>query len=89
MATSETIVIGDTMETDIGGGVPMGSRTIPALTGTTKTEDLVHDADQPDIAVDSIADLCDPAQLLHENPPTMKREDDTPHDMRESVAAHS
>ena len=40
MATSETIMIGDTMETDILGGVQMGYRTILVLTGSTKREDL-------------------------------------------------
>jgi hypothetical protein len=39
--------------------------------------------------VDSIADLCDPDQLLHSVLPTMNREDDTPHDIREWVATHS
>ena len=39
--------------------------------------------------VDSVADLCDPDKLLHEVLPTMNREDDTPHDMREWAAAHS
>ena len=43
---------------------------------------------QPDMIVDSIADLCDPDKLLHEVLPTMNREDDTPHDIREWVAAH-
>jgi NagD protein len=89
MATSETIMIGDTMETDIQGGVQMGYRTILVLTGTTKVADLASYAYQPDIIVDSIADLCDPEKLLHEILPTMNREDDTPHDMREWIAAHS
>jgi len=89
MATSETIMIGDTMETDIVGGVEMGYRTILVLTGGTKLDDLPRYAFQPDMIVDSIADLCDPDKLLHEVLPTMNRDDDTPHDMREWVAAHS
>jgi NagD protein len=89
MATSETIMIGDTMETDILGGVQMGYRTILVLTGSTKREDLTKYAYQPDMIVDSIADLCDPDQMLHSVLPTMNREDDTPHDIREWVAAHS
>jgi NagD protein len=89
MATSETIMIGDTMETDILGGVQMGYRTILVLTGTTQREDLARYAYQPDIIVESIADLCDPDRLLYEVLPTMNREDDTPHDMREWITAHS
>jgi len=89
MATSETIMIGDTMETDIQGGVQMGYRTILVLTGTTKRDDLANYAYQPDMIVDSIEDLCDPEKLLHEILPTNNREDDTPHDMREWIATHS
>ena len=89
MATSETIMIGDTKETDILGGVQMGYRTILVLTGSTKRADLVKYGYQPDIIVESVADLCDPEKLLHEVLPTMNREDDTPHDIREWVAAHS
>jgi NagD protein len=89
MATSETIMIGDTMETDILGGVQMGYRTILALTGTTKREDLATYAYQPDIVVNSIADLCETDKQFHEIVPTMNREDDTPHDMRDWAAAHS
>ena len=83
MATSETIMIGDTMETDIVGGVQMGYRTILVLSGGTKIEDLPKYAYQPDIVVESIAELCDSDKLLNEILPTMNREDDTPHDMRE------
>jgi NagD protein len=89
MATSETIMIGDTMETDILGGVQMGYRTILVLTGTTKREDLTRYAYQPDMIVDSVADLCDPDKMLYEVLPSMNREDDTPHDMREWIKAHS
>ena len=89
MATSETIMIGDTMETDILGGVQMGYRTILVLTGSTKTDDLGRYAYQPDIIVDSIADLCEPSKLLYEIMPTMNREDDTPQDLRAWVMANS
>lgn len=89
MATSETIMIGDTMETDILGGVQMGYRTVLVLTGSTKFGDLARYAYQPDIIVDSIADLCEPTKMLYEILPTMNREDDTPHDLGAWVAAHS
>ena len=82
-------MIGDTMETDIVGGVQMGYRTILVLTGSTKREDLARYAYQPDIIVNSVADLCDPDKLLHELLPTMNREDDTPYNIHDWVAAHT
>jgi len=51
-------MIGDTMETDILGGVQMGYRTVLVLSGGTSREDLAHYAYRPDVIVDSIADLC-------------------------------
>ncbi len=89
MATSETIMIGDTMETDILGGVQMGYRTILVLSGGTRREDLANFAYQPDMVVDSVADLCDPSVLLNDVTPTMNRDDDTPHDLREWARAHA
>jgi NagD protein len=89
MATSETIMIGDTMETDILGGVQMGYRTILVLTGSTRREDLPRYAYQPDMIVDSIADLADPETMINEVLPTMNREDDTTHDIGAWVKAHS
>ena len=56
--TSSTIMVGDTMETDILGGVQMGYRTVLVLSGGTRREDLVNYAYQPDLVVDSVADLC-------------------------------
>lgn len=61
LATADTIMIGDTMETDILGGVSMGYRTVLVLTGSTRREDLMRYAYRPDLIVDSIADLCDEA----------------------------
>lgn len=60
---ARTTMIGDTMETDILGGVQMGYRTVLVLTGGTHREDLVRYAYQPDIIVESIADLMRPEYL--------------------------
>ncbi|MFN5757147.1 MAG: HAD hydrolase-like protein, partial [Planctomycetia bacterium] len=54
---AQTTMIGDTMETDILGGVQLGYRTILVLSGGTLREDLGSFAYRPDIVVDSIADL--------------------------------
>jgi len=59
LATAETIMIGDTMETDILGGVNLGYRTALVLTGSTRREDLKRYAYRPDLVLDSIADLSD------------------------------
>jgi NagD protein len=58
LATAETTVIGDTMETDILGGVQMGYHTILVLSGSTSTADLARYAYRPDRVVPSIAELC-------------------------------
>jgi NagD protein len=58
LTTAETTIIGDTMDTDILGGVQMGYRTVLVLSGGTRREDLAHYAYRPDLVVDSIADLC-------------------------------
>lgn len=55
--SAHTIMIGDTMETDILGGVQMGFKTVLTLTGSTKKEDLVKFAYSPDFVIDSISDL--------------------------------
>ncbi len=57
LASEETIVIGDTMETDILGGVQLGYKTILVFSGGTRREDLDRYAYRPDLLVDSIADL--------------------------------
>jgi NagD protein len=66
LSTDQTVVIGDTMETDILGGVQLGFQTILVLSGGTRREDLDRYAYQPDRVVDSIADL-DPADWLKES----------------------
>ncbi len=75
--TSGTVMIGDTMETDIIGGVQMGYRTILVLSGGTKREDLRLHAFRPDLVISSVASFCDPSRELSEFVPLGNREDDT------------
>src|SRR6516162_5699487 len=56
LTTDETTIIGDTMETDILGGVQLGFHTILVLSGGTKREDLPHYAYTPEKVVDSVED---------------------------------
>ncbi|MES1195685.1 MAG: HAD hydrolase-like protein, partial [Steroidobacter sp.] len=55
--TDETVVIGDTMETDILGGVQVGYHTILVLSGGTRKEDVDRYPYKPDMVVDSIANI--------------------------------
>lgn len=64
---AQTTMIGDTMETDILGGVQMGYKTVLVLTGGTRREDLSRFAYQPDIVVESIASLLSPEYLAITN----------------------
>lgn len=57
LTAGQTTMIGDTMETDILGGVLMGYRTALVLSGGAKKEDLVKYAYRPDIVINSIYDL--------------------------------
>lgn len=60
LRTEETCIIGDTMATDILGGVQMGFHTILVLSGSTRVEDLKQYAFCPDYVVGSVADLVEP-----------------------------
>jgi NagD protein len=64
LTTAQTTMIGDTMETDILGGVQLGYRTILVLSGGTRREDLANFAFRPDLIVDSVADLIDSPALF-------------------------
>jgi NagD protein len=81
LATSETVMVGDTMETDILGGVQMGYRTVLVLTGSTKKADLARYAYGPDMVLDSIAALADPEIDLQDVVPLGDRADDTINDL--------
>jgi NagD protein len=73
LSTDETIMIGDTMETDILGGVQLGFHTVLVLSGGTKREDLSRYAYRPEIIVESLAEY---AEMLRANdgmPPWMPK----------------
>ncbi|MCL4136380.1 UNVERIFIED_CONTAM: hypothetical protein GTU68_029386, partial [Idotea baltica] len=55
--TAETVIIGDTLGTDILGGVQMGYTCIMTLTGVSKLSDLKKSAFEPHIIIESIAEL--------------------------------
>ncbi len=57
LETADTTVIGDTMDTDIQGGVQVGYKTILVLSGITKKEELNHYAFKPDMVVGSVKDI--------------------------------
>ncbi len=57
LTTDETIVIGDTMDTDILGSIQMGYNTILTLSGVSKKEDLENYAFTPDMIIDSVDGL--------------------------------
>ena len=59
LTTDETVMIGDTMDTDIVGGLQMGYKTVLVLTGTTSRQDLAEYAFQPDVIIESIAHMAD------------------------------
>jgi len=57
LATDETTMIGDTMETDILGGVQLGYHTVLVLSGGTRLEDLPRYAYRPETVVESLAEF--------------------------------
>ncbi|MDY3553947.1 HAD-IIA family hydrolase [Gemmata sp. JC717] len=59
LTTDQTTMIGDTMETDILGGVQLGFHTVLVLSGGTKAEDLPRYAYRPETVVPSLAELAD------------------------------
>lgn len=57
LEASETIVIGDTMDTDILGGVQLGYTTILTLSGVSNKNTLEDFPFKPDLIVSSVAEL--------------------------------
>lgn len=54
LATEETTMIGDTMTTDILGGIQVGYKTILTLSGVSKKEELPKFAYTPDLVINSL-----------------------------------
>ena len=57
LTTAETIIVGDTMETDVLGGVQMGYETVLMLTGNAKEEQLGQYGYRPDRIVASLLEF--------------------------------
>ena len=57
LEASETIVVGDTMGTDILGSVQLGYTTVLTLSGVTKKTDIDEYPFKPDMVVGSVKDL--------------------------------
>jgi len=83
----ETIMVGDTMETDIRGAVETGIQSYLVLTGSTQIEELPHYVFQPTRVMESVADLVteietgQPSDRL--NSPTLKAPDRSVPGLRE------
>ncbi len=72
LSTDETVMIGDTMETDILGGVQLGFHTVLVLSGGTRREDLPRYAYRPEFIAESLAEY---AEMMERNlwqPPWLK-----------------
>ncbi len=69
LRTQETIMVGDTMETDIRGAVELGFQATLVLTGSAKRDDLIHYAYQPTRVVDSVQVLADELKEVGEPTP--------------------
>jgi len=59
LSTDETIMIGDTMGTDILGAGSMGFTTVLTLSGVTQAKDLEQYGYTPDFIIQSVSDLLD------------------------------
>src|SRR6185436_19799598 len=57
LEAAETTIIGDTMDTDIRGGVQMGYKTILVLTGISQRDQLSRYAFKPDLIVESVSEI--------------------------------
>jgi len=57
LRTEEVTMIGDTMETDILGGLQMGYRTVLVYSGSTQPQDLTDFPYAPSLGIPSLKDL--------------------------------
>lgn len=87
LRTNEVTMIGDTMETDIMGGLQMGYRTVLVFTGSTQPESLNNYPYQPNLAVNSLADLIQEVEQLPDGPWQVLEEDNDPDEIFVAEAA--
>jgi NagD protein len=78
LTTDETSMIGDTMETDILGGVQLGFHTILVLSGGTKLDDLPRYAYRPELVVESLGELAEMLERHDWSPPWGTTSNDKP-----------
>ncbi|MDD5727645.1 MAG: TIGR01457 family HAD-type hydrolase [Victivallales bacterium] len=57
LTSEETTMIGDTLETDIVGGVQMGYNTVLVLSGSTRESDLKNSPVMPGRVVENVGEL--------------------------------
>ena len=57
LSTDETIMVGDTMYTDVLGAVEMGYRSVLVLSGHTTREDVAKYAYQPDMIANCLGEI--------------------------------
>lgn len=57
LEAKETIIIGDTMATDILGGIQLGYTTILTMSGVTTSETINDYPFKPDMVIDSVKEL--------------------------------
>jgi NagD protein len=81
LTTDQTTMIGDTMETDILGGVQLGFHTVLVLSGGTRAEDLPRYAYRPETVVPSLLELAELMDRHDWQPPWRP--------LRARVAAHA
>lgn len=72
LSTDETVMIGDTMDTDILGAVQLGYHSILVLSGGTKRADLPRYAYGPEWVYESLAEFAEWMDSRHWLPPWSK-----------------
>jgi NagD protein len=72
LSTDETAIIGDTMETDILGGVQLGYHTVLVLSGGTRAGDIARYAYRPEVVVESLAEFTTMMEEAGWRPPWQK-----------------